>query len=905
MRWFAVLFVLLATFAGAEDRWPDSELATGVFNNGGRACPFGTYQNAIIRVEHGAITGSLPVGTQVQGQSTGATGWINDDDGTGSGNGFFLQAVRGTFLSGEAVCQAPATCANTATLSSTPVEVGVYACESSAGFAADTHVTSEVILSFPRASATDEPDISKALEQQWYYCHDNPLRDTAILGFSGVSGGCQVRLEPGMYELNTSSVWRRRLTADASAPARTGYTFDGGGSFIYWNPTSSVTEVAKASLPTCNEAAYGTVRRLDDGCSLDDTGGETCVGALTTATSISSVRAADDADATECDAAANNGNCDFGSADGYTESTTLAGVARVFTVSSNHGFSDGKPTASTAGEQGDLITIAGASDTDCNGNWLVKDVVDADEFIATPNSTSGTTMQVCDNVTSATVELAETIVWCNGHTWVNGWPGIVIGGKSISGTGAISEIEIKNLHMTTSSTFNRLVGLRLDGYYGSGNDGGVTNFDVNIKGGSVSGAYGQILLDLGSAYPSGVVNDHVMQDGHIRVECDYWGQSHEACLRFLQGKNVNGELHGRHGGAFWFGVPDATNKQPHNFEFFVSIEGFDDGPGLKVLNGIGAFRGHISGDADASLGGPDRGLGAILGTNGSSPTLDFSDFGWLPNTATNTNECFVYVNDVDISGLNGRINLVGKRTGEASDPKRAVFCANTTSTIRRLVFYGGNVPTEPSGGVGPSDSDYFVEKTAVTYDDGSLVCPWCVSPGDTSGVHTSLGALGLTRGTAPTVGNCLQNQWQYYSAGPFNDQTCDPAGTNTPTTQLPLLGGELGRPWFHAVTCVNPLNETWSTASGATEWDNGDSLGLTLEVTATDGAGEEAIETFTISETASSQSPNESYIINAAPVTTTDQDLFYRLKVASVTDASADNGYRIGCYPTASRLVPF
>jgi hypothetical protein len=883
--------------------------------SGRRVCPFGSYENRLERWVYTSASAGIAISDQVFEDrnandaldATEPMGWVLLLLGTGSENGVVLQhddtsVIRGAFSSGATLKEVGAT-SNTIATSGTPVELGVYACESNSGFGFTT--PDEVVIAPVRISTSDEPEAAPMIEAAFAYCMDNARLDNSISGVSGIATECRITNNGSPLKMNTRTAFIRKRTGLQSI-----WNTQANMPMIYWNPNPVPTTIAKASLPTCDEAdeaTYGIARVLNDACSLEDAGGESCPGKLTSPTALTAIRAADQADTYECDAASNNGNCDFGSIGTFTPSGgSLGGVARVITTSVAHGFEDGRPTASAGAKLSDLVTIAGATDPDCNGTWPVKRVggtLANTEFVVTAGNVSGSTWNSCDDVTGGTVELAHTAVQCIAGDWVPGYVAVEFGGRNIgSGSARLSHFSVKG-SIATSSTTPRLIGYSFNGHYGSGGAGGLNDFHFDIDQGAGNSAFvGQVIASVGSRYVQGINGNTSTANFSGRVACDYM-QTGANCLRLGVAKDGLVEVDSRHGGSVRGGVPNAgTNRQPHNIVLLSpSIEGFNDGPGLYLQSGAYTILGgHLSGDVDAGNSGVDRGLLAILGDTASTVSLTISGFAWLPDLTSITNECSVYLNDVWLTQEGGRVHVVNKRSGETGDPKRATFCSGATSKIERFALYG-LLPTAAAGAT-PATSDYYKELAAPTYT--GLVCPNCESPPVLSmlGDLTGLGVRDTAAGIG-TVGECLTTSARstQLTTG-YPTQACGSASANFGTTVLPLSSHRSGgRLWVNGVTCWNPDNATWADAAGSA-FDAGEDF--TLAAWVNDGATQENLGTVNFTD---ADAPIATKYLNRAAATVTDEDSGLQLELEAVDDSTGpdDNTIAVFCQPVLSRLVPF
>src|SRR5687768_5032617 len=59
-----------------------------------RHCPAGSAENPLLRLQYTTLTGAIPLGTLVKGQTSGVQGWVLSDYGTGAGNGLIIQAAH-------------------------------------------------------------------------------------------------------------------------------------------------------------------------------------------------------------------------------------------------------------------------------------------------------------------------------------------------------------------------------------------------------------------------------------------------------------------------------------------------------------------------------------------------------------------------------------------------------------------------------------------------------------------------------------------------------------------------------------------------------------------------------------------------------------------------------------------
>jgi hypothetical protein len=851
--------------------------------NGHRVCELGTFENDLQRLQYTTLTGSLPLGTKVQGQTSGATAWLLSTYGSGSGNGLIVQAVKGTFANGEQVCQAPSTCANNVVLTAAPAQVGTYACETSFGDAADTHVTKSVWISFLRASSSDEPTgTTRAIEQAFYYCSDNNLRDSAIAGLTTVQSGCPIELEPGLYSVTETIDWRGRSDADPTHGNRLNITFDGGGAALYWtpgNPTSSTV----AGLPTCNEANYGIVRRVTDPAGFDD-----ITNTSAAALSITAVRGADNDDDPECTTTANGGECSYGK------------VSRVFTTASAHAFSHGLPL-----RNGDVVSITGAADPDCNGNVIVKSTggsLTTSEFITNPFDDGDTNPATtgCDDVTGASVEIADTVAWCNGHAWVPTYPMWAIGGKNQSGTGISEGIRIDNVAIGFSGQTNRMSGIFLNGWYGAGNAGGLQDFDVRVRHMSGNGdEIGMVLVEAGAGDPTKQMNngsnDFLLDNGRIEYSTDFFGDGWSHPLRLTHGSNITIVPYSKHGSSLAIGNTQQSTNPSAIVTLGGSLAGYNDGPGLWHRSGGLTMVGTIvSGDANAAASGPlgfDRALVAIVGGATVEARLNLVSAHLVATTTTVVTPCQIYVNDAAIDGIGGSLSLLGKL--EAGDSKRLVFCAGGThANISRLTITGARAVK--SGSVTPTDADYYGEPLGAPTISGP-VCPNCTG---SAGVFSTGPSFGVKDDTAPIATGCLSN---LYNANGGADsavtQGCGSATSNPHLTILPLTGfGSGERPWIHGFTCANG-----GSASPPTGWQAGDTV--TLAAKANNGTTQETLLSgITVADT---DFPIFTKRVNRAPVATA-ENLGLQLEITAVNDAAgANNILNLGCWPLVSRLVPF
>jgi hypothetical protein len=830
---------------------------------GNAVCPGGMFENRLERWEHsGAVPGGWRFGEQLFQDldsdnaldANEPTGWYTHDWGTGTSNihaGLVVQydvSSRGlpAFAAGATLKEVN-TPANTLAMSGAPQPLHVYACErTSSGGDPGTPgstVVDEVIVGHPRADATDSSqgdNFREKLEAAWYYCSDNSRFDPTLYGVTGTTGGCKIRFLRSQYALTGTKSAMLRLRDDANPNQSNSHyaiTIDGSGSTVYFVPTAP-SAIASASLPTCDASIAGEARRITDAQNwLAGCNGTTCTGATDTVRTVDSARYADDADADECDGNADGGVCDWG------KPSIVLNLN-----SSSHGYSAGLPV-----RNGDFVRVDDVND-ECDDVYLVKasggddtptaNALAADEIVITDygdaDFDNGGEAGDCTaaEIAGASVERADTTVWCNGSTWEDGFPAISLGGPALDGAvqanGAVAGVEVRDFVLAIVSTINvpHPIGIRLDGAHNdsSGLDGGVQDITIStIRNVGNTSNVGQVLVDLLLRVRDATSVQGTCQDLTLRdISSDFWGMSEGWTVRNVGCKNADIQLFTKHGGGYYQTAALVNPGSASSIRLSGNLEGNNDGPALFIEHGDVDISGMgLCGDVNAGDGGSDRGLCAIIGHTGSTnyPARVLADGVLWRSIGTERNECDVYLHKAHVTQSGGILHLTNRGAGATSDePLRAKFCSHSGSVIDALNVIDAEI-VNLDGGSDHTGSTVYKELSTPTYSGSGRVCPGCIDDGTAS----SYGRLGLgIRDTAGGLGTgCLQSPWHASVGADVTAVACAAALTsaNLHTTRL-KAGAPAQHYWVHGISCSHTMANGATTPGG---WSGGDTLTLTVK----------------------------------------------------------------------------
>jgi hypothetical protein len=539
------------------------------------------------------------------------------------------------FFAGSAIAEAPSHLA---------IAPGVFAITSNRGDGATT--VREVRIAPKRRVGEPTPDLTPLLEAAHGWCSGRTPNGFQTQESGHITAhGCRIALDAGVYRIQQTAILR--------APSENlQIEIDLGSSVIVHDPdTPSTLTVEELATTACTPKNLGAYYNLENPESFDDFQHSDPEGEV-------QIELARPNDLRTANCPAGTPTCKYG-----------ANALRIRTRTP-HGLTDGG-----ALELGDVVVVSAPNSSYDDQRLLVKEVVDATNFIVT---LAEPPMEV---VKSGVIRETATTVWCNGHRWRAGKPMIAIGGPD---SVRKSRLSINGGKFLIDTNLFRTTAILIDGDSGPTGRAGAEWISVNTTHGGNGNLRGQIVVDMGTDDPKKNLCQHIS----VHVDSNSWGHSWSPSVRNRTCSTSDITVRQGHGGGVWIGIPKPNFNGPVGVSLRGSIHGCYDGPCLWIRSGVihiadgMKIMGSMWGPQ--GRGGPAAGVVAILGSDHNS-RVNITAHGAIWGAAQDSDlDCYIRM-----GGMAAFVQVGGQVTSGNSERgfgEEVLFCDTPPNRVDDFVL---------------------------------------------------------------------------------------------------------------------------------------------------------------------------------------------------------------------------